>query len=425
MRLQGLGHEEQARRVLVDPVNYAGPGNLLQLRRMVQQAIHERPTGIPGARVHDQPRGLVHHQQVVILVYDVQPNRLRSRPDFTFHPRLQRDGFPTGDGVARSLLTAIDSDRASQQPFFQAASGIFGKHPGKCLVQTETSQLLGDRHYLFFGVHDYAGVYGILADLERPTARFMRIDRHKIRLLMIAILPLALFACASDKEQRTEVQNITEAYETAKESVKNGNYRRGIQIFEAIQARFPFSDLSRQIQLELMYAYYKGGQREEAVEAADTFMRENPIHARVDYALYIKGLAHFEEPPGVLERMFRKDVSQRPPRDVEQAYSSLRRLVERFPASQYAPDAQLRMIAIKNRLADYENYVADYYLRRGAYVAALRRAKDALEAYNGATGNARSLQIMAAAYDNLGMADLAADTRRVLAESFPEFSADG
>ena len=245
------------------------------------------------------------------------------------------------------------------------------------------------------------------------------------RLLLIAILPVALFACASNEEQKTEVQNITEAYETAKESVERGNYRRGIQVFEAIQARFPFSDLSRQIQLELMYAYYKGGQREEAVEAADTFMRENPIHAQVDYALYIKGLAYFEDAPGVLERLFRKDVTQRPPKDVELAYTSLRRLVERFPASQYAPDAEQRMIAIRNRLSDYENHVADYYLRRGAYVAALNRAKGALEAYNGAAGNALSLHIMAAAYENLGMMELAADTRRVLADNFPDFSAEG
>lgn len=230
---------------------------------------------------------------------------------------------------------------------------------------------------------------------------------------------MALYACAGNDEVRTEVQNITEAYELAQESVLRGNYRRGIQIFEAIQARYPFSDLARQIQLELMYAYYKAGQPEQAVETADTFMRENPIHARVDYALYIKGLAYYEQAPGILERMFRKDVTKRPPKDIELAYSSLRRLVERFPASQYAQDAEQRMIAIKNRLAAYENHVADYYLRRGAYVAALNRAKSALEAYNGAVGNARSLQIMAAAYDNLGMAELATDTRRVLAENFP------
>ena len=99
----------------------------------------------------------------------------------------------------------------------------------------------------------------------------MRQSRSKI---LPPLAALALFACASNDEQQTEVQNITEAYETAKKSIENRNYRKGIQIFEAIQARYPFSDLARQIQIELMYAYYKSGRREEAVEAADTFMRE-------------------------------------------------------------------------------------------------------------------------------------------------------
>ena len=247
----------------------------------------------------------------------------------------------------------------------------------------------------------------------------MRLIHHRVRLLLIASLPLALFACAGSDERVSEVQNITEAYQNAKTSIERGNYRRGIQVFEAIQARYPFSDLSRQIQLELMYAYYRSGRKEQAVEAAETFMRENPIHPRVDYALYIKGLAYYEETPGILERWFKKDVSKRPPKDVDLAYSSLRQLVERFPASQYAPDAEERLIAIKNRLADYENHVADYYLRRGAYVAALNRARAALEQFNGAAGNARSLRIMAAAYEELGMADLAADTRRVLEANFP------
>lgn len=238
-------------------------------------------------------------------------------------------------------------------------------------------------------------------------------------LLLIAILGMTLAACAGNDEQRTEIQNITESYEEAQESIARNNYRRGIQIFEAIQARYPFSDLSRQIQLELMYAYYKSGQTEQAIDAAETFTRENPIHPRVDYALYIQGLCYFEDDPGMLERLFRKDTTNRPPKELERAYASFRRLVERFPASEYAPDAEQRMLYIKNRLADYENHVADYYLRRGAYVAALNRAKAALEQFNGASGNARSLQIMAAAYEKLGMMDLAADTQKVLDENFP------
>ncbi len=241
-----------------------------------------------------------------------------------------------------------------------------------------------------------------------------------VRTILIAFLCASLLACAGKDERQTEIQGIMEAYEKAQEAIARKNYRRGIQIFEAIQARFPFSDLSRQIQLELMHAYYMGGQREQAVEAADTFIRENPIHARVDYALYIKGLAYFEEEPGFMDRWFRRDTTKRPPQEVELAYITFRRLVERYPTSEYAADAEQRMVAIKDRLAQYENHIADYYLRRGAYVAALNRATTALEEYNGASGNARSLEIMALAYDKLGMTDLASDTRRVLEKNFPD-----
>jgi outer membrane protein assembly factor BamD len=242
---------------------------------------------------------------------------------------------------------------------------------------------------------------------------------RRARLLLVVIVSSSLLACAGNDEARTEVGDLSEAYEKAQEAIQRKNYRKGIQIFEAIQARYPFSDLSRQIQLELLYAYFKSAQHEQAAEAADTFIRENPIDPRVDYALYIKALSYFDLDAGLLERWFNRDVSKRPPKDVDLAYVTLRRLVERYPESIYAADAEQRMIAIKERMADYENHVADYYLRRGAYVAAANRAKNALEEFNGASGNAVSLKIMVEAYDNLGMADLAADARKVLAANFP------
>lgn len=244
--------------------------------------------------------------------------------------------------------------------------------------------------------------------------------QRRTRLALLLAVLTVLSACAGNDETYDAVQDLQEAYEKAQSSIQAGNYRRGIQILEAIQARYPFSDVARQIQLDLMYAYYKSGAPELAVEAADTFIRENPIHPRVDYALYIKGLAYFDDEPGLLERWFRKDTDKRPPKDVEQSYQAFRRLIERYPASEYAPDAEQRIVYLKNRLAAYENYVADYYLRRGAYVAAVNRARNALEIYNGADSNVESLRIMIAGYEELGMNDLAADARRVLELNFPE-----
>lgn len=236
---------------------------------------------------------------------------------------------------------------------------------------------------------------------------------------MLVTMLLFVGGCGSNDEYDL-AESIRDAYLEAQRAVENGNYRKAISIFEALQARFPFSDFATQIQLELTYAYYMDNRIEQAIDAADTFIRENPTHPRIDYAIYIKALSHFERDQGMLERLFRKDIDKRPPRDGELAFSLLSRLVERYPASPYAADAQQRMVYLKNRLAAYENVVARFYLEREAYVAALGRAKRALETYHGANSGAESLQIMIEAYEGLGMKQLADDTRRILQKNFSD-----
>ncbi|MEC8955802.1 MAG: outer membrane protein assembly factor BamD, partial [Pseudomonadota bacterium] len=225
----------------------------------------------------------------------------------------------------------------------------------------------------------------------------------------ITLLTLFLISCANNEESAEEayINDVVRAYEIAQTAVVGGNYRRAIGLFESIQSRFPFSDLSKQIHLELIHAYYQSGAKEETIDQTEAFIRENPTHPNIDYALYIQALAYFEEEPDFLERRFDKDMNKRPPVDVEKAFSILERLVTRYPASEYAADAELRMIFLKNRLAAYENIVADYYIRSGAYVAALNRAKYSLEQYNGVPSNKESLEIILMAYEKLGMTDLA------------------
>jgi len=236
----------------------------------------------------------------------------------------------------------------------------------------------------------------------------------------ITLITLFLISCANNEESAEEayINDVVRAYEIAQTAVVGGNYRRAIGLFETIQSRFPFSDLSNQIQLELIHAYYQSGAKEETIDQTEAFIRENPTHPNIDYALYIQALAYFEEEPDFLERRFDKDMNKRPPVDVEQAFSILERLVTRYPASEYAADAELRMIFLKNRLAAYENIVADYYIRSGAYVAALNRAKYSLEQYNGVPSNKESLEIILMAYEKLGMIDLANDTKQVIAENY-------
>lgn len=260
----------------------------------------------------------------------------------------------------------------------------------------------------------------LLENLRIPVKPDTGICRRAHLIAIVLVSAFIAAGCGGNEEEFDLTQNIRDAYADAQTAVNNGNYRKAIGIFEALQARFPFSEFSTQIQLELAYAYYKDGRQEQAIEASETFLRENPTHPRVDYALYIEALAYFERGQSFLMRIFRKDINSRPPRDGQRAFSLLSRLVDRYPASPYAEDAQQRMVYLKNRLASYENVVARFYLERDAYVAALNRAKGALENYHGADSAAESLRIMIEAYEGLGMKGLAEDTRRVLQKNFAD-----
>jgi outer membrane protein assembly factor BamD len=230
----------------------------------------------------------------------------------------------------------------------------------------------------------------------------------------VLALSLALLAVPACRTRQTGLESNPELlYRRAHQSLMSYDFENAIKAYEALTARFPFTDQARQARLDLIYAYYKSGETESAVDAAEQFIRENPTHPRVDYAWYIKGLVDFERTPNALERLFRVNLTERAPTSARKAFSSLRTVVEQFPKSEYAHDARKRMIYLRNRLADYEVHVARYYMKRGAFVAASQRAKAVLEQFDGAPAVRPALEILIAAYDRLNLKDLAAQARQV------------
>lgn len=240
-------------------------------------------------------------------------------------------------------------------------------------------------------------------------------------MLLLGLAAVALCGCARDNV--VEDQGPELLYQRGYDAMEGSNFAGAIQYFNALEARYPFSPETRQAQLDLIYVYYRALQPEAAIDAAEEFERENPTHERLDYCLYMRGLVYFDQAPNIIEKLLRVDLSLRPPKDTLRSFSTFQELVRRFPDSEYVPDARQRMVYLRNRLAEYENHVADYYVRRGAYVAAINRAKYALEHYPGAPQLEKTLQLLVAAYEQLGMVDLAADTRRVLRETFGEEAA--
>jgi outer membrane protein assembly factor BamD len=241
-------------------------------------------------------------------------------------------------------------------------------------------------------------------------------------MLLLGLAAVALCGCGR-RDNVVQDQGPELLYQRGYDAMEGSNFAGAIQYFNALEARYPFSPETRQAQLDLIYLYYRALQPEAAIAAAEEFGRENPTHERLDYCLYMRGLVYFDQAPNIIEKLLRVDLSLRPPKDTMRSFSAFQELIRRFPNSEYLPDARQRMVYLRNRLAEYENHVADYYVRRGAYVAAINRAKYALEHYPEAPQLEKTLQLLVVAYEQLGMNDLAADSRRVLRETFGDAAA--
>jgi outer membrane protein assembly factor BamD len=241
-------------------------------------------------------------------------------------------------------------------------------------------------------------------------------------MLLLGLAAVALCGCGR-RDNVVQDQGPELLYQRGYDAMEGSNFAGAIQYFNALEARYPFSPETRQAQLDLIYLYYRALQPEAAIAAAEEFERENPTHERLDYCLYMRGLVYFDQAPNIIEKLLRVDLSLRPPKDTMRSFSAFQELIRRFPNSEYLPDARQRMVYLRNRLAEYENHVADYYVRRGAYVAAINRAKYALEHYPEAPQLEKTLQLLVVAYEQLGMNDLAADSRRVLRETFGDAAA--
>lgn len=245
--------------------------------------------------------------------------------------------------------------------------------------------------------------------------------KHILALVMAWLLAASLPGCGLLPEQIDETGSwsASKLYATAKEALGDGNYERAIQLFEKLEARYPYGPYAQQAQLEVAYAYYKDNEPVSAIAACERFIKLHPNHPHVDYAYYLKGLANFIEDQSLFARFGDQDMSERDPRAAREAYEAFKELVDRFPQSKYAADAAARMRYLVNALASHEVHVARYYYKRGAFVAAVNRGKYVLEHYQRSPAVEEALGIMARAYEKLGMNDLRDDTLRVLKLNFP------
>ncbi|GAB3627010.1 competence protein ComL [Pandoraea terrae] len=247
----------------------------------------------------------------------------------------------------------------------------------------------------------------------------LKIVKH---LTLAAILAGGLAACGilPEKVDETASWSTNKLYAEAKDSFDSGDYTKAAKYYEMLEGRDPFGQHAQQAQINAAYSYYKDNDSAQALTSVDRFIKLHPDSPSIDYAYYLKGLINFNDDLGLFGRFSGQDLSERDPKALRDAYDSFKYLVEHYPNSKYAPDAALRMRYAVNAMAAHEVHAAEYYYRRGAYLAAVNRAQTALKDYDQAPANEDALGIMIRSYDALGMTQLRDDAKRVMAATYPK-----
>jgi outer membrane protein assembly factor BamD len=240
-------------------------------------------------------------------------------------------------------------------------------------------------------------------------------------ILLVVVMAVTLSACAgkTKREPISTTQNAQAMYAEAKQVLDSGLFNRAIELLQGVESRYPFGPMARQVQLDLIYAYYSANNLPQALANIDRFIRLNPNHPDLDYVYYMRGLTNLKADENAFQSFFGIDQADRDLASTRQAFDDFRILLTRYPDSKYTADARGRMQHIRETLARHELLIADYYMRRGAYLAAANRGKYVVEFFRESPQVEQALEFMVKGYDKLGLVKLRDDAYAVLKLNYP------
>ncbi len=222
---------------------------------------------------------------------------------------------------------------------------------------------------------------------------------------------VALAACGSSKKEKfAYVERPVETlYAEATRELERNRYDKAIAFFEEVERQHPYSAWARRSMLMKAFAYYQGNDYEEAVEALDQFIALHPGNKDAPYAYYLKAMCHYERI---------RDVG-RDQEYTDNAVASLTDVVRRYPNTEYARDARLKLDLTYDHLAGKEMYIGRFYLKNNKHIAAINRFKLVVEKYQTTNHVPEALHRLVEAYLEIGIIDEALAAAAVLGHNYP------
>lgn len=251
----------------------------------------------------------------------------------------------------------------------------------------------------------------------------IRISNVSSKILCIVLLSIFLWGCQTSKKKvdeyaQYEGKDPHNIFVMGENALRDGRYSDAVKYFTAIETLYPYAPDAEQAKLDSIYANYKREEFSTVISDAKRFLRFYPASSKADYAQYMQGLAYIEIGHGPFVRYLPLNIAERDLVNERVAFTTFNELLKRYPHSRYAAEVRARLIYLRNLLAKQEVAIADYYMRRGAYVAAINRANYVIEHFPKTSSTRNALVILHKAYKRLKMQDRALQVQKLLQTNY-------
>ena len=238
-----------------------------------------------------------------------------------------------------------------------------------------------------------------------------RLNTHVVLALVAASISLS--ACQTDRSKRelAYVERPVEVlYNSAAKELDTRDYESAIQLFNEVERQHPYSEWARRSTLMSAFAAYQSRRYDDAIDTARRYISLNPGSDEAAYAYYLVATSYFEQIVDV----------GRDQRTTELAKASLDELLRRFPTTEYAKDAQLKMDMVDDQLAGKEMEIGRFYLRREEHLPAINRFRKVVTDFDTTTHTPEALYRLVEAYMSVGLKGEALAAAAVLGYNHPE-----